>query len=93
MRYGPGTDAWLSPPDPKVPPSGDDFVYVERESDNEGGWVELEIAVTYDEGSIFSATLNGKPFELTDDEKKRAEEDWAQREPDGPDEDDRRDDE
>jgi len=33
------------------------------------------------------------PFELTADEKQRAEEDWAMREDDGPDEDNRRDDE
>ena len=77
MRGLPGSDAWLSPPDEKVPPSGDDVIYVERLAADESEWVEYEITVTYDEGSIFSATLDGKPFTLTADEIKRAEEDWA----------------
>lgn len=92
MRGLPGSDAWLSPPDPKVPPSGDTVIYVER------GDEELEVRVWFDEGSIFEAKVPGRtsgwvPFELTADEKERAEEDWAMREDDGPDEDDRRDDE
>jgi hypothetical protein len=80
MRYGPGTDAWLSPPDPKVPPSGDTCIYVERGDD------ELEVVVVFDEGSIWSAKVDGKDFELTADEKQRAEEDWAMREPEERDE-------
>jgi len=103
MRGLPGSDAWLSPPDPKVPPSGDTVIYVERpmpwvfpfaEPDDltaADWWLEFEVVVTFDEGSVWSATLDGKDLELTADEKQRAEEDWAMREPDGPDEDDRRD--
>lgn len=83
MRYGPGSDAWLSPPDPKVPPSGDTVIYVERGDDSapELGVEEIEVVVVFDEGSIWSARVDGRDFELTADEKQRAEEDWAQREP------------
>ena len=91
MRYGPGTDAWLSPPDPKTPPSGDTVIYVDRDictgaPDDQGSTVEVEVVVVFDEGSIWSAKVDGKDFELTDDEKQRAEEDWSQREPDERDE-------
>ena len=75
MRSLPGSDAWLSPPEPKVPPSGDSVIYVEREVAGED--VELGVAVWFDEGSIWKAKLDGAPFELTADEKQRAEEDWA----------------
>ena len=75
MRGLPGSDAWLSPPDPKVPPSGDSVIYVEREVAGED--VEFEVAVWFDEGSIWKARVDGKDFELSADEKQRAEEDWA----------------
>ena len=79
MRGLPGSDAWLSPPDPKVPPSGDSVIYVERSDDSapELGVEEIEVAVWFDEGSIWRARVDGKDFELTADEKQRAEEDWA----------------
>ncbi len=101
MRYGPGTDAWLSPPDPKVPPSGGECIYVERPvpvvdvpgEDGPADWVELEVDVVYDEGNVYSAKVDGEEFCLTRGEIQDAEEAWAMREPDERDEDDRRDDE
>ncbi len=86
MKRGlPGSDAWLSPPDPKVPPSGDTCIYVER------GDEELEVRVWFDEGSVFKSEVPGRksgwvPFDLTADEIQRAEEDWATREPEERDE-------
>ena len=72
----PGSDAWLSPPEPKRRRHSRSTltIYVERDD------IEHEVEVEFDEGCVYGATLNGAPFELTPDERERAEVDYSEEE-------------
>lgn len=76
----PGYDSWLSPPDPRGA-SGDSVIYVERpvpDSSDPEATVELEVSVSFDSGSLYSATLpDGSDITLTRVEIENAEVDYS----------------
>ena len=65
MRYGPGTDAWLSPPERKSRPAMRFSINIERDeplcgeaaSDNTH---EYEVEVEFDDGCVASARITDR---------------------------------
>ena len=71
----------MDPPDEPSRGGGDFLHYVERPvpttSETADQWTELEVDCDIDDGEVYAARVDGRPFALTDDERAAVAEAWV----------------